>query len=45
MTVKNMHHEESIEIAASPDAVYALVSDIPRMAEWAPEHAGAEWVR
>ena len=35
--------EESIEIAASPDAVYALVSDLPRMGEWSPENLGGFW--
>jgi hypothetical protein len=37
MTVHGMHREASIEINASPDAVYALVSDLPRMGEWSPE--------
>ncbi|HAY67306.1 MAG TPA: hypothetical protein DCY82_03325, partial [Acidimicrobiaceae bacterium] len=30
-------HEASIEIAASPEAVYDLVSDVTRMGEWSPE--------
>jgi uncharacterized protein YndB with AHSA1/START domain len=29
--------EETIEIAASPEAVWALVSDPPRMASWSPQ--------
>ena len=29
MTVHGMHHEASIEINASPEAVYALVSELP----------------
>lgn len=29
-------YQESIEIAASPEAVYALVSDIARTGEWSP---------
>jgi len=38
-----MHREASIEIHASPEAVYALVSDLPRMGEWSPENIGGEW--
>ncbi len=29
--------EETIEIAAPPEAVWALVSDLPRMASWSPQ--------
>ena len=29
--------EESIEIAASPAQVWALVTDLPRMARWSPQ--------
>jgi polyketide cyclase/dehydrase/lipid transport protein len=43
MGVRGMHRETSIEIQASPDAVYALVSDLPRMGEWSPENIGGEW--
>jgi hypothetical protein len=43
MTVHDMHLEESIDIAASPAAVYALVSDLPRMGEWSPENRGGRW--
>ncbi len=43
MTVHGMQHETSVEIAASPQAVYALVSDVPRMGEWSPENVGADW--
>jgi len=38
-----MHREASIEIHASPEAVYDLVSDLPRMGEWSPENIGGEW--
>jgi hypothetical protein len=31
-------------ISASPDEVYAVVSDLPRSAEWSPECVGGEWV-
>jgi len=30
-------------IHASPEAVYALVSDLPRMGEWSPENTGGSW--
>ena len=43
MTVHGMHREASIEIKASPEAVYDLVSDLPRMGEWSPENIGGEW--
>ena len=43
MTVHGMHREVSIEINASPEAVYDLVSDLPRMGEWSPENIGGEW--
>lgn len=36
--------EESIEIAASPEAVYDLVSDITRMGEWSPVATGGRWI-
>lgn len=32
---------EEIEIAAEPDRVYDLVSDVGRMGEWSPEATGA----
>ena len=34
----------SIEIDASPETVYAMVSDITRMGEWSPEAVGGRWV-
>ncbi len=43
MTVHGMHHEASVEIAATPEAVYSLVSDVTRMGEWSPENVGADW--
>ena len=30
-------------IAASPEELYALVSDIERMGEWSPENVGGRW--
>jgi len=37
-------HEASIEISASPEAVYDLVSDITRAGEWSPENVGGAWL-
>ena len=34
----------SIEIDASPDKVYGLVSDIARMGEWSLEAVGGRWI-
>lgn len=39
-----VYEHDSVEIAASPDAVYALVSDITRMGEWSPEATGGDWL-
>jgi Polyketide cyclase / dehydrase and lipid transport len=36
---------ESRVMAASADAVWALVSDLPRMGEWSPENTGGTWVK
>ncbi|KAB1655641.1 SRPBCC family protein [Pseudoclavibacter chungangensis] len=35
---------DSIRVAASPDVVYDLVSDVTRTGEWSPECRAAEWV-
>jgi uncharacterized protein YndB with AHSA1/START domain len=35
--------EVSRDIAASPDAVYAAISDVTRMGEWSPECHTCEW--
>ena len=32
-------------IAASPEQLYALVSDLPRMGEWSPENHGGKWLK
>ncbi len=34
----------SIDIAAPPEKVYAMVSDLPRMGEWSPENTGGKWI-
>ncbi len=36
-------HTASIEIAASPETLYGMVSDVTRMGEWSPEAVGADW--
>ena len=33
------------EIAASPEQVWAMISDLTRMGEWSPENEGAKWLR
>jgi uncharacterized protein YndB with AHSA1/START domain len=33
------------EISASPDRVWSMVADLPRMGEWSPENEGATWLR
>jgi len=43
MTVHGMHREASIDIQASPEAVYDLISNLPRMGQWSPENIGGEW--
>ncbi len=32
------------EIAASPERLYAMVSDLRRMGEWSPENEGGDWL-
>ena len=34
----------TVRIAASPDTVYAMVSDLTRMGEWSPECVKCEWL-
>ena len=33
------------KIKATPEVVWALVSDLPRMGEWSPENNGGEWIK
>ena len=33
------------DIAAPPEKVWALISDMTRMGEWSPEARGGEWIR
>lgn len=37
------YREARIDISASAEAVYDLVSDLPRMGEWSPESTGGQW--
>lgn len=39
--------EVSVErdIAAPPDTVWGLISDVTRMGEWSPENVGGVWVK
>jgi uncharacterized protein YndB with AHSA1/START domain len=34
----------TMRINAAPDAIYSLVTDLPRMGEWSPENTGGEWL-
>jgi len=35
----------SRDIAAPAEAVWGLVSDLPRMGQWSPENKGGKWVK
>ena len=37
--------QSSIQIAAAPDLVYDLVSDVTRMGDWSPECYRCEWLK
>jgi hypothetical protein len=39
-----VRREVSIGIAAPPDVVFGLVSDVTRIGEWSPECHGADWL-
>jgi len=45
MSKRKSHDAVSIEIAAPPEQVYALVADITRMGEWSPECFHCEWTK
>jgi hypothetical protein len=42
-----MSHQVEVSkvIAATPEQLYALVSDLCRMGEWSPENTGGAWVK
>lgn len=33
-----------IEISATPQEIYSVISDLPRSGEWSPECQGGEWI-
>ena len=33
------------EMAATPEVVWQLIWDLPRMGEWSPENTGGEWTK
>jgi uncharacterized protein YndB with AHSA1/START domain len=35
----------SKDIAAPPERIWSLVSDLPRMGEWSPENTGGTWTK
>jgi uncharacterized protein YndB with AHSA1/START domain len=37
-------NEATVTIAADPEQVWALVTDIRRMGEWSPENIGGRWL-
>jgi len=43
MTARRSHDEVTIDIAAPPERVYGLLSDITRMGEWSPECRRCSW--
>jgi len=45
MKQRKAHDSVSLEIAAPPERVYGLVSDITRMGEWSPECVRCTWAR
>ena len=45
MSKRIPHDAVTVEIAAAPDNVYAMVSDITRMGEWSPECVRCRWAK
>ena len=45
MNERTRHDAVSIDIAAPPERVYELVSDITRMGEWSPECYQCTWAK
>ena len=45
MTARGSHDEVTTDIAAPPETVYGLVSDITRMGEWSPECRRCSWAK
>jgi hypothetical protein len=44
MAAAGCEGKATVHIAAPPEEVYALVSDVTRMGEWSPETHKAEWI-
>src|SRR5215211_5889332 len=43
MDVSKYQHTEKISVAADPDTLYDMVSDVTRMGEWSPVCNACEW--
>jgi hypothetical protein len=41
--MSDLNHSESVVVAASPEALYDLVSDVTRVGEWSPECRASWW--
>jgi hypothetical protein len=39
-----MSYSDSIDIECTPDAAFAVVTDLPRMDRLSPENTGGEWI-
>jgi ribosome-associated toxin RatA of RatAB toxin-antitoxin module len=44
MSLTKYRHTDTVDVAASPEAVYALVADITRMGEFSPVCKSAQWL-
>jgi hypothetical protein len=43
-TWRSASAEVTARVAASPERLYGLVADLPRMGEWSPENTANEWI-
>jgi hypothetical protein len=41
--VTTLEYSDSVLVAATPDQLYALVSDVTRVGEWSPQCTGCQW--
>lgn len=44
MMEKGTRREASVQVDASPEEVYAVLTDVTRMGEWSPETVSGEWL-
>jgi len=44
MSTDNGNVSVSRDFASTPEAMWRLVTDLPRMGEWSPENRGGEWI-